>query len=102
MQSALISPPIFTKDFILYVSTTTNVVVWFLIHEYNDDSEHVVYYISKHLAGPSINHYHDKKLALVVVLPIQKLHHYILLCKIKVVANSKPNAIYTRPRTYHK
>lgn len=64
----LISPPDFTKNFILYVSTSTYVVVGVLIQEDVDHHERAIYYISKTLTGLAIHYSHDKKLALVVVL----------------------------------
>jgi hypothetical protein len=33
---------------------------------------------------------HEEKLALAVVLAVQKLRHYILLCTTKVIADSNP------------
>lgn len=89
-QAPLISAPDFTKDFILYISASTYAVAGVLIQEATDHREHVIYYLSKMLSGPSINYNYDEKLALVVVLSIQKLCHYILLRKTRVVTNSNP------------
>ena len=58
----------FSKDLIIYVSTSTYAIGWVLIQESVNISEHLIYYISKILAGPSINNNHDEKLDLVVVL----------------------------------
>lgn len=79
-----------TKDFILYILTSTYVVTGVLIQESDDRSEHIIYYIINILSDPSINYNHDEKIDLVVVLSTQNLHHYILTCTTKVVANSNP------------
>jgi hypothetical protein len=42
------------------------------------------------LVSPELNYSHVEKLALVIVHAVQRLHHYILLCKTTVVANVNP------------
>ena len=41
--------------------------------------EHVVYYLSRALAGPKLRYSHIEKLALAAVYAVQRLRHYILL-----------------------
>lgn len=53
MQAPLVSPLDCTKDFILYISTSTYVVASVLIEEGEDHHEHVIYYINKTLYSPS-------------------------------------------------
>jgi hypothetical protein len=52
--------------------------------------EHVIYYLSRNLVGPELNYSHVEKLALAVVHVVQRLCHYILLCKTMVVADVNP------------
>jgi hypothetical protein len=75
---------------VLYVSTSVVSVAGVLLQLGDDNHEHVIYYISKNLSGPPLKYKHKEKLALAVILPVQKLHHYILLHTTKVVADSNP------------
>ena len=89
-SAPLISPPNFTKDFILYISASTHLVVGVLIQKDDNQNEHIIYYVSTNLIGPLVSYSHKEKLALVTVLSIQKLHHYILTCTTRAVINSNP------------
>ena len=61
-----------------------------LVQETDDDQEHVVYYLSKSLSSPKIRYSHVEKLALVAVIVVQRIHHYILLRKTTIIANANP------------
>ena len=89
-NAPLISSPDYNHDYILYISASTVSVAGVLVQIDDDDREHVIYYISKNLLGPSLKYKHEEKLALAVVLAVQKLHHYILLRTTKVVVDSNP------------
>lgn len=65
-------------------------IIGVIIQECDDGHEHVIYYISKQLSGPTLNYSHGKNLALTIVLCVQKLPHYILLCKTKTMVNLNP------------
>jgi hypothetical protein len=56
----------------------------------DDNLEHVIYYVSKNLSGTPLKYKHEEKLALAVVLAVQKLRHYILLRTTKVIVDSNP------------
>jgi hypothetical protein len=86
----LISEPDYDHDYILYVSASAVSVAGVLIHLRDDNCEHVIYYVSKNLSGPPLKYKHEEKLALAVVLTVQKLRHYILLRSTKVVTDSNP------------
>jgi hypothetical protein len=86
----LISAPDYNRDYILYVSASAVSVVGVLVQLGDDNREHVIYYVSKNLSGPPLKYKHEEKLALAVVLAVQKLRHYILLRTTKVVADSNP------------
>jgi hypothetical protein len=86
----LISAPDYNRDYILYVSALVVSVAGVLVQLRDDNHEHVIYYISKNLSGPPLKYKHEEKLALTVVLVVQKLCHYILLRTTKVVADSNP------------
>jgi hypothetical protein len=89
-NAPLISPPDYNRDYILYISASTVSVAGVLVQLGDDDREHVIYYISKNLSGTPLKYNHEEKLALAVVLAVQKLRHYILLRTTKVVADSNP------------
>jgi hypothetical protein len=89
-NAPLISAPDHNHDYILYVSTSTISVAGVLVQLRDDNHEHVIYYVSKNLSGPPLKYKHEEKLYLAVVLAVQKLCHYILLCTTKVIAYSNP------------
>jgi hypothetical protein len=89
-NAPLISPLDYDRDYILYLSSSTVSVTGVLVQLGDDEREHAIYYISKNLSGPPLNYNHDDKLALEVVLAVQKLRHYMLLRTTKVVADSNP------------
>jgi hypothetical protein len=86
----LISAPDYNRNYILYISTSAVSVADVLVQLGDDNREHVIYYINKNLSGPPLKYKHEEKLALAVVLVVQKLRHYILLRTTKVVADSNP------------
>ena len=63
----LLSAPNFTWDFILYVSSTDNVITGVLVQEDDAHHEHVIYYINQKLAGPLLWYSPEEKLALAIV-----------------------------------
>jgi hypothetical protein len=89
-NAPLISTPDYNRDYILYVSASTILVAEVLIQLGDENREHVIYYVSKNLSGPPLKYKNKEKLALVVILAVQKLRHYILLRTNKVVADSSP------------
>jgi hypothetical protein len=90
LNAPLISTPDYNHDYILYVSASNVLVAGFLMQLSDDNHEHVIYYVSKNLSGPPLKYKHEEKLALAVVLAVQKLRHYILLRTTKVIADSNP------------
>jgi hypothetical protein len=61
-----------------------------LVQEDDDDTENVIYYLSKILPGLELPYSHVEKLALTTVIVIQRFFHYILLRTTTVIADSKP------------
>ena len=86
----MISPPNYDRDYILYFLASIVSVAGVLTQLWDDERELVIYYISKNLSGPTLKYKHKEKLALAVVLTVQKLRHYILLCTTKVIVDSNP------------
>ena len=61
-----------------------------LVQEDPNGEEHVIYYLSKSLSGPKLRYSHVEKLALAVVIAVQRFRHYILLRTTTVIADSNP------------
>jgi hypothetical protein len=89
-NAPLINAPDYNRDYILYISASAVSVAGVLVQLGDDNHEHVIYYVSKNLSGPPLKYKHEEKIALAVVLVVQKLRHYILLRTTKVVADSNP------------
>jgi hypothetical protein len=89
-NTPLISSLDYNCNYILYISASTVSVAGFIIQIGDDDREHVIYYIIKNLSRPPSKYKHEEKLALTVILAVQKLRHYILICTTKVIVDSNP------------
>ena len=61
-----------------------------LAQESHDGHENFIYYLSKSLTSAKLNHTHVEKLALAVVLVVQRFCHYILLRKTTIIADANP------------
>jgi hypothetical protein len=77
-------------DYILYLVSSTYTISMVLFQEDDDDTKRVVYYLSKSLIGPEIQYSDVEKLALAVVITIQRFLHYILLLKTKIIVDLNP------------
>jgi hypothetical protein len=69
-NTPLISAPDYNCNYILYISASVVSVAGVLIQIGDDDREHVIYYVSKNLSGPTLKYKHEEKLALAVVLAV--------------------------------
>jgi hypothetical protein len=61
-----------------------------LVQEDDDLHENIVYYLSRNLVGTKLKYSLVEKLALAIVHAVQRLQHYIFLCKTIVVADINP------------
>jgi hypothetical protein len=86
----LITPLDYNHDYILYILASSISVEGYVIQIGDDDREHVIYYINKNLSATPLKYNHEEKLALAIVLTVQKLCHCILLQTTKVIADSNP------------
>ena len=78
-SAPLLSPPDFTKEFILYMSASENAIVGVLVQVDDTCQDHMIYYISHKLFGPPLRYSHEEKMALFMVFLVQNLCHYVLL-----------------------
>ena len=84
------SPPDYSRDFLLYLAVAESTIGMVLVQEYDALIEHVIYYLSRGLVGPELRYSPIKKLALAIVHVVQRLRHYILLRKTYVLAAVNP------------
>ena len=64
----MIHPSDYSKDFLLYVSSSTTTIGMVLVQEDPNDQEHVIYYASKNLMDSETRYSHVEKLALATVI----------------------------------
>ena len=76
LSDPFLCPPNYSHDFILYLAASKSTIGVVLVQEYDKLQEHVVYYLSRALAGPKLRYSHVEKLALAIVYVVQRLHHY--------------------------
>ena len=75
---------------LLYLVASESTIGVVLVQEDDKLQEHVVYCLSRDLAGPELRYSHVDKLALALVYVVQRLRHYILLRTTTVVADVNP------------
>ena len=83
----MISPPDYSRDFLLYVAAYLETIGMVLVQEDEEFQEHVIYYLSRNLIDVEICYSHVEKLALATVHAVQRLRHYILLHRTLVLAH---------------
>ena len=66
-SAPVISPPDYTRDFLLYVATSLETIGMVLVQEDEELQEHVIYYLSQNLIDAEIHSSHVEKLALATV-----------------------------------
>ena len=86
----MIHPLDYSKDFLLYFSTSTTTIGMVLAQEDMNGLEHVIYYASQNLLDSKTRYSHVEKLALATVIAVQKFCHYILLCTTTVIVDQNP------------
>ena len=86
----MISPPDYSRDFLLYVAATMETIGMVLVQEDEELQEHVIYYLSWNLIDTNIHYSHVENLVLATVHAVQWLRHYILLHQTLVVAHVNP------------
>ena len=78
-MALVISPPDYSRDFLLYVAASMETIGMVLVQEDEELHEHVIYYLSWNLIDAKMHYSHVEKLALTTVHAVQRLRHYILL-----------------------
>jgi len=65
-SSPLLSPPDYSRDFLLYLAVAESTIGMVLVQEYDTLCEHIIYYLSRGLVGPKMLYSPIEKLALEV------------------------------------
>ena len=86
----MIQPPDYSKDFLLYIVASATTVTMVLVQDNLHDQEHVIHYASKNLTDSETCYSHVEKLALAMVIAMQKFHRYILLRTTTILADQNP------------
>ena len=89
-HSPIIHPPDYSKYFLLYVVASTTTIGMVLAQEDQNGLEHMIYYTNKNLLDSKTWYSHVEKLALAMVMAIQKFRHYILLRTTIVLTDQNP------------
>ena len=77
LSAPLLRLPDYSRDFILYIATSELTIGVVLVQEDDKLHEHVVYYLSRALAGPELWYSHIENLAsatIYVVAEVTSLH----------------------------
>ena len=86
----MLQPPKYTKDYSLYVAASLSTIGMVLVQTDEHKIEHVLYYASKSLLEFETRYSHVEKLALAIVIAVQKYRHYIFLCTTIVYVDYNP------------
>ena len=89
-HSPVIHPSYYSKYFLLYIASSTTTIALVLVQENPDGQKHVIYYASKNLMDSKTRYSHVEKLALAMVIDVQKFRHYIMLRTTTVLADQNP------------
>ena len=90
----MLSPPDYSRDFLIYVAASMETIGMVLVQEDEELHEHVIYYLSQNLIDAEIRYSHVEKLALANVHAVQILRHCILLPHTLVVAHVNPFQLF--------
>ena len=83
-------PPTPHNPLLLYISLTNKSLGALLAQENDQGKEKAIFYISRTLVNYELNYTFLEKACLVVVFASQKLHHYLLTHKVKLIAKIDP------------
>jgi hypothetical protein len=90
VSTSLLKYPDYSRDYLFYIGASEDTIGMVFVQEVDELCDHVIYYLSQNLVGPELNYSHIEKIALVFVHAVQRLFHYILLCKTTVVFYLNP------------
>eukprot|EP00253_Pinus_taeda_P002987 PITA_02987 len=90
VSAPLLRPPNYHRDYTLYLAAADTTIGMVLVQTNDDDTEHVIYYLSRNLLDTETRYAHVDKLALAAVCAVQRFRHYILLHTTTVISDCNP------------
>jgi hypothetical protein len=90
VSAPLLRPPNYHRDYTLYLAAADTTIGMVLVQTDDDDTEHVIYYLSRNLLDTETRYEHVEKLALAAVCAVQRFRHYILLRTTTVISDCNP------------
>jgi len=90
ISAPLLNPIDYGRDFLLYLATIESTIGIALVQEDDALTEDVIYYLSQGLLGLELCYSPIEKLAFPAIHAVQRLHHYILLWKMFILAVVNP------------
>ena len=75
-MTPVLSPPDYSRDLLIYVAASMEMVGMVFVQEDEELHEYVIYYLSQSLIDAEIHYSHVEKLALATVHAVQRLIHY--------------------------
>ena len=63
----VLSPPDYSRDFLIYVAVSQEVINMVLVQEDEEIHEHVIYFLSRNLIDVDLHYTHDDKLSLATI-----------------------------------
>ena len=69
-HSPVIHPPDYSKDFLLYIVSSTTTIAMVLVQENSNDQEQMIYYASKNLMDFETRYSCVEKIALAIVIVV--------------------------------
>ena len=74
----------------MYISSSATTIAMVLAQDNLHGQDHVIYYVGKNLIDSKTRYSHVEKLALAMVIVVQKFHYYILLLTTIVLVDQNP------------
>ena len=71
VSAPLLRPPNYHRDYTLYLAAADTTIGMVLVQDDDDDTEHVIYYLSRNLLDTETRYAYVKKLALATVYAVQ-------------------------------
>eukprot|EP00253_Pinus_taeda_P015303 PITA_15303 len=90
VSAPLLRPPNYHRDYTLYLAAVDTTIGMVLVQTDDDDTVHVIYYLSRNLLDTEARYAYVEKLALAVVCAVQRFRHYILLRTTTVISDCNP------------
>eukprot|EP00253_Pinus_taeda_P017487 PITA_17487 len=89
-SAPLLRSPNYHRDYTLYLAAADTTIGMVLVQTDDNDTDHVIYYLSRNLLDTETQYAHVEKLALAAVCTIQRFRHYILLRTTTVISDCNP------------